>query len=226
MNEPSIVWVKMYMSGKYVHGLAIMIDNDVIQTKYITSTYIAFSSTSIGNFVHIVIENVTKNMEISSYIDTLESTTIHINDPSVSEAKGTWTSTIVPENVTVELDCEVVDNSTSVIVAKCDSESTWPESVFNMLPIHVPGINGAYFGSSDVTNMVMFGKRYFQTSGSIPSSWNESIQYNVTGKGSSLTIGGQFTIESLPELFVSHWVNMGAKAYMGDDVAIFVPPDS
>ena len=206
-----------------MYGFAIMNDNDILQTKYISNTFIHIGSSLIGNALHIVIENVTKNMD-TEYSDAKisESTTIRINDDSSSNTKGTCVSTIVPENVTVELDCEVVETDGNIITARCYSETTWPDSVFNRIPIFVSG--GAYFGLDYITNMVLLDKRSFQISGSVPSGWN---QYNVTGSGSNLTIGdNQVTIMGLPESFVSHWVNtIHAKAYMGGDRAMLVPPN-
>ena len=227
------VYVRMYVPGVVkVWSIVIMIDNDILQTKYVANihNYITLSSTSIGDLLYIVIENVTKHMG-TSYNDAdmfKEITTITINDDSDSRVYGTWTSTIEPDNITVELDCVVVDNSTNVVVAKCDSETTWSESVFNRIPISID--SHAQFGYSTITNLPMFGTAYFPIDGSITQSWNESIRYNVTGSGSSLTIGDgddKVTIMKLPESFVSHWVDtIHAKAYMGDDRVMLVPPNA
>ena len=138
MNEG---WVRMYMDGGNVKAIVIMNDNDTLRLKYIAYVYngIALSSTSIGNSLHIVIENVTKHMG-TAWNDGMmyreeESTTITINDGSDSRVYGTWTSTIVPENVTVELDCFVVENDGTIVTANCYLEITWDESVFNRIPI-------------------------------------------------------------------------------------------
>ena len=220
------IYVRIYMYGGNVQALAIITDNDVLQMKYVVSYMsIALSSTSIGDPLHIVIKNVKTNMgtSLNDADMTEDETTITINDGSDSGVRGTWTSTIVPKNVTVELNCEVVDNSTDVIVAKCDSEIIWGESVFNRLPILIHRLIGAQFGRDGPTNCVMFGTATFSFDGSVPGGWNE---YNVTGSGSNLTIGEQFTIKNIPTEFVSHWVDtIHAKAYMGQGYAILVPPD-
>ena len=227
MNNWQDTYVRMYVnSGAEVWSIVIVKANDILQTKYVAGDlHIPISSTSIGDSVHIVIKNVTKNMG-TSYNDAdmkTDETTITINDGSDSSSYGTWTSTIEPENVTVELNCKVVDNSTDVIIAKCYSETTWDESVFNRIPIAGTGGTYAYFGYGGSTNRAMFGTRLFFFNELIPSGWNE---YNVTGSGSYLTIGNQLTIKNLPESFVSHWVNtIHAKAYMGNGYMMFVPPE-
>ena len=227
INNWPEVYVRMYMGEGNVYELAIMIDNDVTQTKYVANMpyTIALSSTSVGKSVHIVIDNVTKNMgQKLSDAQMNVATTITINDGFDSSSYGTWTSTIEPDNVTVELDCEVVDNSTDVIVSKCGPD-LWPNSVFNRIPILVS--SDASFGYGSDTNYVMFGKQSFPVEGSVHSSWNESILYDVGGHESSLTINNQLTIMGLPESFVSHWVNtIHAKAYMGTGYVMLVPPSS
>ena len=228
VNEHQI-YVKMYVEGGIiVKALAIMVDEDVLQTKYIADELsINIGSPSIGDQLHIVIENVTKHMgtTINDAEMTMDETTITINDNFDSSSYGTWTSTIVPENVTVELDCVVVDNS-SIIVAKCISETTWPNSVFNRIPIAVSG--SAWFGYTQDTNQILFNTTSFTIDGSTGSEWK---RYNVTGHESNLTIGNQVTIIGLPESFVSHWIDtIHAKAWMGTgyrsvDYAILVPPE-
>ena len=220
----------MYVNGGKVKALAIIKDNNVLQTKYVAYILygITLSSSSIGDSLHIVIENVAQNMG-TSYNDAdmqKESTTIAINDGSDSISYGTWTSTIVPENVTVELNCKVVEvnENTSVVTAKCYSETTWNESVFNRIPMWVT--SNAQFGYNSFTNMAMFGTDSFLTEGSITQSWDGSTRYNVDGSGSNLTINDQFTIMGLPESFVSHWIDMGAKALMGNKRIMLVPPGS
>ena len=222
-NEPPSTWVRMYMYSGFAMSIVIMTNNDILQTKYMAGIWrgLRLSSSSIGDSLHIIIENVTNHMGIS-YDDAkmmTEYATIIIGSKSDSQSRGTWTSTIVPENVTVELDCVVVDNSNSIVTAKCGSDQ-WSESVFNRIPIRID--NGAQFGYDDTTNHAMFGKTDFSIDGSVPSGWK---QYGVTGSGSNFTIGNQFTIMSLPESFVSHWANMGAQALMGDDRIMLVPPD-
>ena len=226
------VYVRIYVIENHVWAFAIMTNNDVLQTKYIVTMtnrdIPTLSSTSIGDSVYIVIENVTKHMGTTyNDADMSDLTTITINNSSNSNSYGTWTSTIEPDNVTVELNCVVVDNSNYVVIAKCDSDITWPKSVFNRVPIWAD--NGrALFGYSGNINYAMFGTRSFSFNGSIPSSWNESILYDVTGHESNLTIGDgddKVTIMGLPESFVSYWVNMGAQAYMGNGRAMLVPPD-
>ena len=205
-------------------ALVIMTNNDITQTKYVgfTDSGITLSSSSIGDSLHIVIYDVTKYIG-TSYNDAGmigDSTKITIDNGSGSYLPGTWTSTIKPDNVTVELDCVVVENNNSVVIAKCDSETTWDDSVFNRIPIVVSG--GAKFGYSSI-NYALFGTDKFSVKGLVPGGWS---QYNVDGNGSNLTINDQVTIMGLPESFVNHWVNMGAKAYMGGLFAMLVPPDS
>ena len=223
VNELSYVYVRMYVDRGSVSSLAIMTDNDILRLKYIAKdmTNITLNST-IGNSLHIVIENVKKNMDDDAMMS--ETTTITINDGFDSSSRGTWTSTIEPNNETVELYCEVVDNSTDIITAKCDSETTWNESVFNRIPIWIFAGN-ALFGFNTFTNLVLFGAGSFSYDGSISSEW---IQYDMSRSGTTgLIIGNQVTIKDLPTDFVNHWVDtIHAKAWMGDSYAIFVPPDS
>ena len=226
VNEPWIVYVRMYVDEGEVWSLAIMKANDVLQTKYIMYPYNDITiNSSIGASLYIVIENVTKHMS-TSYADAdmnNDPTTITIDGGSDS-AYGTWTSTIEPDNSKVELNCKIVENDGTIVTAKCISESTWSESVFNRIPIWIDRM-GAYacFGINSITNHMLFGEGYFSVYGSIPGGWNE---YNVTGSGTSLKIDNQFTIMNLPESFVSYWVNMCAKAYMGNDRVLLVPPGS
>ena len=225
VNEPRVVYVRMNRDGmdkRYINALAIMTDNNILQTKYIASIAVTIGSPSIGDSVHIVIDNVTKNMgtELND-AKMSKATTITIDPGSNSKSYGTWTSTIVPKNVTVELDCVVVKVNWDVVTAKRDQKITWPESVFNRIPTWAI-VSEAYFGYSSDTNHAMFNTRSFKKEGSIPSGWK---QYNVDGSGTSLIIGERVTIKELPESFVSHWVNMGAKAYMGDMYSMLVPPE-
>ena len=235
MNNWPDVYVRMYVSEGKVEGLAIMADNDVLQTKYITymQNGIAMSSISIDDTVHIIIENVTKHMGTEwndkRMYEEKETTTITINDGSDSDSYGTWTSTIVPENVTVKLDCKIVNNSNSIITAKCISETTWGGSVFNRIPIYLQP--GGIVGSYKRINRVLFGKDSFSTEGSITQSWDGSTQFNITGSGTNLIFDDQLTITGLPESFVNYWVNMRAEALLekdswGDIYAMLVPPDS
>ena len=228
VNEHGIC-VRIYVNDDNDIGLAIMNDNDVLQTKYVAYMLygMALSSFSIGDTVHIVIDDVKQNMGTSdddAFMIT-ESTTITINNGSNSNLRGTWTSTIVPENVTVELDCVVVEvnKGTGVITAKCGHDQ-WPKSVFNRIPIYING--DARFGSDSVINHAMFGKNGFDSEGYVPNGWN---QYKVTESGSSLIIGDGYdkvTIMGLPESFVSHWIDtIHVKAYMGDYTAMLVPPE-
>ena len=219
----------MSVGGGNVYALAIMKANDVLQTKYVAGNIrdITLSSSSIGDLVHIVIKNVKTNMG-TTYEDAkmgIDTTTITINNDSDSAPRGTWTSTIVPENVTVELNCEVVNNSDSIVTANCGPDQ-WPNSVFNRIPIWIPGGN-AYFGYTSTTNKLLFSKDSFSFDGSLPGGWS---QYNVDGSGPYLSISSRVVIKTLPESFVSHWVNIGAKAYMGGNGGVgyvmLVPPDA
>ena len=222
------VYVRMYTGDSgIVRALAIMIDNDILQTKYVVGseqTAVKVGSLSIGDSLHIVIENVTKHM------GTTENDAVKFNDPtkitigsgSDPYAMGTWTSTIKPDNETVELDCKVVNYNNPITTIKCDSDNYWPDSVFNRIPIGIVNIY-TQFGSDSDINHAMFGTDSLSFVGSVPSGWNE---YNVTGSGSYLTIDNRVTIMGLPESFVSHWVNtIHAKAYMGNGYMMLVPPD-
>ena len=220
------VYARIYVDEVGVAwGLSIMIDNDVTQTKCFGYTNgVTTNTLSLGDSVHIVIDNVTKNMG-TKYEDTKmkEVTTNRINRGYSLYAQYTWTSTIEPDNVTMELDCKVVDGSTNVIVAKCDSETTWGDSVFNRLPIQFINESSVMCTHNGPVNLALFGTRSFPFEGSVPEKWDEDTRYDVTGNGSNLTIGNQVTIMNLPKSFVNHWVNIGAKAYMGNSYAMIVP---
>ena len=210
-----------------------MTNNDVLQTKYVVGSLSnTLNSISIGNLVHIVIKDVKQNMDTSINDAKMwkEETAVTINNDFDSKSRGTWTSTIEPDNVTVELDCVVVELDHYVmaevkrydVTANCGPDQ-WPDSVFNRVSILIRGVGaGAAFGYDGITNHAMFNSDDFPVKGLVPSGWS---QYNVTGNGSNLTIGNQVTIMGLPESFVNHWVDMGAKAYMGDDRVLLVPPE-
>ena len=212
----------MYVYRGNAYSLAIMIDNDILQTKYVASIYIG-TTTSIGDSLHIVIENVTKNMDTTLDDAKMkkEYTTVTIGSGSDSSSYGTWTSTIESNNVTVELECEVVEVNGDIVTAKCDSDNYWPDSVFNRIPMWMEYGN-VYFGFGSGINSMLFGTNEFKYSGTVPSEWK---QYNVTGHESNLTFGNQCTIMGLPESFVSYWVDMGAHAYLGNLYAMLVPHD-
>ena len=226
VNNWPPVYVRIYIeSGAFSTTFVIMTNNDILHTKYIVSLGMGrnFYATHIGDPVHIVINDVAQNMG-TKLNDAMmnEGTTIRIYDISYSATQGTWTSTIEPDNVTVELNCKVVKNDGTIVTAKCGSDQ-WPNSVFNRIPIRM--YNGkAEFGHINHVNHALFGKESFSVDGSVPSGWS---QYKVDGHESNLTIGEQVTIMGLPESFVSHWVDtIHAKAYMGDDYAMLVPPSS
>ena len=223
VNKPSSIWMRIYTFNGNMYSFAIMADNNVLQTKYMAGMYTYIGSLFIGYSLHIVVENVTKNMGTSLYEDTV----IRIGNGSNINAIGTWTSTIVPENVTVELECKVVEmnEDTSVVTAKCDSKTMWSKSVFNRIYMGVyPADNNIHIGGEPPMQH-LFGYNGFGYSGSIPSG--EWSQYNVTGSGSSLIIGDQLTIMNVPESFVSHWVDtIHAKALMGNSRIILVPHDA
>ena len=232
VNNWPPVYVRMYMEGEYVKGIAIMNDNDITQTKFIGSNpNDQIHSSFTNNPFHMVIENVWINTGTSTNdVLMFQNTMVHINDGSGLPLRGTWTSTVKPDNTRVELDCEVVENDGSFITAKCDSETKWPNSAFNRIPILVNGVP-IYIGSNMYTNQVLFGTNYFSKKGSITQSWDGSTRYNVTGSGTDLKINNQFTIPRLPESFVNYWVNMGAEALLGKNkqgigYAILVPPKS
>ena len=226
-KELGIVYMRMYVSSEgNVYALAIMNDNDILQTKYVAGLpwHDINIGSPIGNLLHTIIKNVTKHMgtKHDDAIMDMDLTSITIGSGSDSSSHGTWTSTIWSDNETVELDCKVVEVNGSIVTATCGPDR-WSESVFNRIPIWIN--SGAQFGYDSTTNRVLFGTQSFSYKGSVPSVWNESIQYDVTGHESDLTIGGQLTIMGQPESFVNHWVNtIHAKAYMGDDYVMLVPP--
>ena len=225
VNNWPEVYVRMYVTGEKVKAFAIMVDNDELQTKFIGYNSISSIPASfISNPFHIIIDNVWINTGTStSDVDMKQSTRLHINDDEY-DLWGTWTSTVKPDNTKVELDCEVVENSNSIVTAKCILETAWDESVFNRIPISTPSV--ASVGSYSVINQALFGTKSFKIEGSTPLTYYESTRYNVTGNGSNLTIGGQLTIMGLPESFVNHWVDMDAEAYMGNTRVLLMPPKS
>ena len=231
VNEPRTVYMRMYVHREYVRGLAIMNDNNVLQTKFIGyNQYSQIPASFTSNPFHMVIEDVWKNMETSTSDANMNyNTNLYINNRKYT-LWCTWTSTIEPDNTRVELkDCKVVDTSGSIVTAKCVSETTWNESVFNRIPIWISG--NAQFGHDDNTNRVLFNTEAFQTEGFITQSWDGSTRYKVSANdGTSLTFNDQFTIKKLPTDFVSHWVNMNSEALMGKDgyieYAMLVPPKS
>ena len=216
------------MEGVYMQSLAIMTDNNVLQTKFIGYNsrddihYPSFTS----NPFHIVIDNVLTNMETSlSDVNMNYNTNLYINNRKYT-LWCTWTSTIKPDNVTVELDCEVVETSYPIITAKCGPD-LWSDSVFNRIPILAPMFGGdVQFGSAQSINRVLFGTDSFQYEGSTTQSWDGSTRYNVTGSGTNLTINDQVTIKKLPTEFVNHWVDIGAEALMGGSFIMLVPHKS
>ena len=209
-------------------ALAIMTDNDTLQTKFIGyEPYNNINTAFISNPFNIVIDNVWTDKEASLVNTALIylTTKIRINNND-NTLYCSWTSTVKPDNTRVELECETVETSGSIITAKCNSKTTLGNSVFNRIPIRISG--GAQFGSTSLNNQALFGTNSFPTEGSITQSWDGSTRYNVTGSGTSLTINDQFTIKDLPTDFVNHWVNMGAEALMGKkgyDYIILVPPN-
>lgn len=235
-NWPDNIYVRMYViRGNIVQALAIINNNDILQTKYVVTLnpYITLPTISIGDSLHIVINDVIKHMGITYYDAwATDETTMYINNVFTSVAYGTWTSTIKPPNSRVELVCKVVKTNGNIVTTKCVCNGIWNESVFNRIPIQLT--SDALFGFDDLTHQLLFGTNEFRREGSAPSGWN---QYNVTRSGSSLIIGGQVTINGLPESFVSYWVDtIHVKAYMGmndvmgpingDGYAILVPPDA
>ena len=231
-NEHGI-YVRMYMYAPSINAIAIMNANDILQTKYVANGPYARldKALSIGDSVHIIINDVMKNMG-TKYNDAIlyeDPTTITINNvDSGLDSYGTWVSTVKPDNPKVELNCEVVEVNGFTVTAYCGPDQ-WSDSVFNRLSLTISTSKSiaafAYYGS---INHLLFGRSNFPVEGSVPEKWDENTRYNVTGHESNLTIGNQFTIMELPESFVSYWVNMGAQAYMGNgdfDYAILVPPD-
>ena len=232
VNEPGIVFVRMYIPG-YIQSLAIMTGNNVLQTKFIGyNRNLQIHSSFTNNPFHMVIEDVWTNMgNSSSDVQMNYNTKLYINNDIKYTLRCTWTSTVKPDNTTMELDCEVVKTDGDIITAKCISETAWDKYVFNRIPIYT-GTGDAYIGggvNGDI-NQLLFNTYSFPAKGSIKQSWDESTRYKVAGSESNLTINDQVTIMELPESFVSHWVNMRAEAYMGDiwgaDYIMLVPPDS
>ena len=250
VNEPHVVYIRMYIEDyeddeyeeeeekekkEDIQGLVIMKDNDILQTKYIAMLlwcYVPSDSLSIGNSLHIVIENVTQNMGTGLKDAMMDKdTTIIINDEYETYSYGIWTSTIEPDDPRVELNCKIVKNNGTIVTAKCITDTDWPDSVFNRIPIYA-FFNNAFFGGADPINYALFGKWLFSTDEYVPYGWS---QYNVSGYGSNLTINDQVTIMGLPESFVSYWVDtIHAKAMMGryvygmhnDEYVMLVPPGS
>ena len=231
-------WPEVYMRMCVTRGmtdgldaLAIMIDNDVTQTKFIGyNPNWQIPASFISKPFHMVIENVWINTETSSSDAGMDhDTKIHINDNEY-QLWCTWTSTVKPDNTTVELDCEVVKTDGNIVTAKCNSGTTWPESVFNRIPIWP--LSGAMFGGYNTINQALFGTKSFEIEGSITQSWDGITRYNVTTNddGSSLILGNQLTIKNLPIDFVSHWIDMDVEALMGQNRttgnrAMLVPPN-
>ena len=211
-------------------ALAIMTNNDVTQTKFIGyNPNWQIPASFISKPFHMVIENVWINTGTStSDVVMKQSTKLHINNDEY-DLWCTWTSTVKPDNTTVELDCEVVKTDGNIVTAKCGLDQ-WPNSVFNRIPIWP--LSGAMFGGYNTINQALFSTKTFEIEGSITQSWDGSTRYNMTtNDGTSLTINDQFTIKNLPTDFVSHWVNMGAKALIGQtrdtgNRAMLVPPKS
>ena len=199
-------------------ALAIMTDNDILQTKYIAGGFKIDlnKQPSIGDSIHIIIDDVGKHAGVTmSDAQMDETTTITINGVSDSKSNGFWTSTIEPENMTVELLGKVVEVNGNIITAKCESETIWDKYVFNRLPMRSIMMRMVTIGRDNTTNRVLFGTDSFTFGGSADAKW---MQCDVTGDGSSLTIGEHGSIKDLPESFVSHWVDtIRAKAWIGKD---------
>ena len=222
------IYVRMMMGVIYMDSIVIMSNNDVTQTKFIGYNIDGeISSPSISNPFHIVIDDVWMNTGTSLSDAQMDQNTVICADGYTYPLLwGTWTSTVKPDNTRIELDCEAVENSNGIVTAKCVSETTYGESVFNRIPICVSG-NSVYIGGDGVINRILFGRNSFSKEGSITQKWDESTRYKVSGHESNLTINDQFTIMNLPESFVSYWVNtIHAEALMGDDHIMLVPPKS
>ena len=236
VNEPRNVWVRMCVDARGSLGFVVMTDNDITQTKLIGhNVHANIPSSFTSNSFHIVIENVCTNMGTSTNdMEMKQSTKLHINNDEYT-LSCTWTSTVEPDNVTMELDCEVmetsetVETSSSIIIAKCGPD-IWSDSVFNRVPMYI-GSGAAYVSRDTIVNEILFNTLSFSTEGSITQSWDGSTQYKVTANdATSLAINDQFTIKDLPKSFVSHCVNIGAKALLGKDDAgighaMFTPPN-
>ena len=216
--------MRMCLGGS-ADALVIMTNNDVLQTKFIGyNPHGRFPSPTIGDSFHIVIDNVWTNMGNStSDVMMNYNTGLHINDDTFT-LWCTWTSIIKPDNVTVELNCEVVETNGSIVTAKCYSETTWDNSVFNRIPIYISS-RSAIIGKDNYISQALFNTYVFSKEGSITQKWDGSTRYNVTGSESNLTINDQVTIKDLPTDFVNHWVNMGAEALMGGSYVMLVPPN-
>ena len=239
-------YVRMNMNG----GLAIMNDNDVTQTKYIAALSITIDSPSIGDSLHIVIDNVTQNMgtSLDDIKMTKESTTISINNESISDARGTWTSTILPDESRVELYCDVIGISGSIVTAKCLTDTNWPNSVFNRLPLRIEHIgivnHPSYTEIFIIDNANIVSLLDIATSYMIydfhSDHWSNNNRlsisaYDYYGKDTFAFGDKLFYIQdSLPTNFVNHWVNtvhaellmMYDKAHYMYYYGLFVPPES
>ena len=129
--------------------------------------------------------------------------------------------------MTVELLGKVVEVNGNIITAKCESETTWSKYVFNRLPMRSIMMRMVTIGRDNITNRVMFGTDSFTFGGSADAKWT---RVDVSGNGSSLILGDNGSIKDLPTDFVSHWVDMGAKAWIGKDeygdgYIMLVPPE-
>ena len=238
VDEHADVYARMHVINHKANAISIMINNDVAQTKYFAwvNWVDLGKDPSVDDDVHIVIENVTQNMGIISKDEELYSETspITINGRS-NYSGGTWTSTILPENVTVELNCKVVDVDGDIecrsirpsehgwgcknrrVTMKCESDETWSDSVMNRMPLFVD------YEARYLTNHVLFDTGQLITDGFYPEEWDGITRFSVTGEGSTLIIGDQFAIYDLPESFVNHWLNMGAVALMGNSNIMLLP---
>ena len=222
MHEHASVYARIHMHNHEANAISIMINNDVAQTKYFAwINWIDLGKElSVGDDVHIIIDNVTKNMGIISNDVELysETSTITINGHS-NYSGGTWTSTIIPENVTVELTGKVVnvDKDIGLVTVKCESDESWSDSVMDRMPLFVD------YEAKYLTNHVLFDTDQLITDGFYPEEWDETTRFSVTGEGSTLLIGDQFAIYDLPESFVTHWLNMDAEALMGKSDIMLLP---
>ena len=247
--KETYVRMKMNKLAKTLHTLVIMNNNDITQTKYIAYMDSQLDKLpSISDKIHIVIENVKTNMDTSSndIQMTKESTTIHINDKSISNVKGTWTSTILPDESRVDLTGEVIGISGDIVTVKCPSDTNWPGSVFNRLPCVIEyypddgfsGRSSITFGVNQDIHQIFCPSytTYLSLSGFEPNYWsnNNRLRISTNSDSNRLIFGSYlFSIDSgLPTNFVNHWVNtihaellmigVSGNHYYG----FFVPPDS
>ena len=244
------MYVNIY--AKILYALAIMNDNDMTQTKYIAHDIDTRldEAPSIGDKIHIVIDNVTQNTG-TSLNDAMmsETTTIKFNDKSVSNVKGTWTSTILPNELRVELIGEVINISGDIVTTKCLTNTNWPDSVFNRLPWMIEYYYDILYkqetkrihitNSEDMLSIFDFPVFCDIVHFKPDDDWSNNNRLSISANndyGYDTLIFGDSDLfrinDRLPSTFINHWANtihaellmigISDRYYYG----LFVPPES